>query len=356
MAALLSALLIFTGLSGLQSITTVSEVSVKAGGSISVPCLYGAKYTNHVKYLCKGYEWISCSYAVKSKTTDSSGRFSISDDKQRRIFTVTITAQTPQTHNFWCAVEINNGEDIRAYFQLSVTNDQPQLSVDHQEVTGFSGESVSIHFRHRISGQISWHTLGGSFVKEPSGTIEGTTVTITQTSQTEFTVTLSGLRTHSSGWYLCAKGDFRMPVHVTVKERPSTTTLEATTFVNILSSTLQAVSHTHVNTLSSTLQAVSHTPVSENYTTVQTESQSCCRAFIPPQSLIISGTLLVLLWMLALILWFTWRRRKQTKAQPSAAAVAEEELTYSTVSHIRPPNDRGPAGSEDVIYSTVAQH
>ncbi|XP_034563028.1 CMRF35-like molecule 1 [Notolabrus celidotus] len=97
MAALLSALLIFTGLSGLQSTTTVSKVSVKAGGSISVPCLYEAEYTNHVKYLCKGYEWISCSYAVKSKTTDSSGRFSISDDKQRRIFTVTITAQTPQS-------------------------------------------------------------------------------------------------------------------------------------------------------------------------------------------------------------------------------------------------------------------
>ncbi|XP_074519894.1 CMRF35-like molecule 7, partial [Halichoeres trimaculatus] len=135
MAAHLSALLILSGLSGIQSVTTVSKVSVRAGGSISVPCLYEPTYTNHVKYLCEGYYWNSCSYKVKSRTTSSSGGFSISDNKQERIFTVTIAAKSAGTYYYWCNVEIDNGIDDGTRFQHLVTKDQAPLSVDHQEVS-----------------------------------------------------------------------------------------------------------------------------------------------------------------------------------------------------------------------------
>uniref|UniRef100_A0A3Q0SFE0 Immunoglobulin domain-containing protein n=1 Tax=Amphilophus citrinellus TaxID=61819 RepID=A0A3Q0SFE0_AMPCI len=105
-----------------HSITTVSRVSVEAGKSISIPCLYDFQYINHVKYLCEGYSWNSCSYAVKTNEPDRSGKYSISDDKKQRIFTVTIKNVTDQNSHYWCVVEIPGiYVDIGKYFQLSVT-------------------------------------------------------------------------------------------------------------------------------------------------------------------------------------------------------------------------------------------
>ncbi|KAE8280697.1 hypothetical protein D5F01_LYC21260 [Larimichthys crocea] len=115
---------LLTGLIEIHSeIMTVSEVSVQAGRSISIPCLYDPRYTNHVKYLCKGRTWNFCKLVV---TTDqeSSGKYSISDDKYRRIFTVTINDLTSgDTDLWWCVVEIGGLDiiDESAYFHLSVT-------------------------------------------------------------------------------------------------------------------------------------------------------------------------------------------------------------------------------------------
>lgn len=115
--------IIFTGI---HSITTVSEVSVKAGQSVSIPCLYNSKYRQHVKYLCKGQRWPSCSFAVKTNQQDS-GRFLISDDRNQRIFTVTIKDLTGADTYYWCAVEIDGWTDQGVYFRLSVTTGQSQI-------------------------------------------------------------------------------------------------------------------------------------------------------------------------------------------------------------------------------------
>ena len=57
---------------------------------------------------------------------------------------------------------------------------------------------------------------------EPSGSIDGTAVTIDRSVPNVFTVAMSGLRTESSGWYLCVQGDLQIPVHLTVTEKPTT--------------------------------------------------------------------------------------------------------------------------------------
>ncbi|XP_051272565.1 polymeric immunoglobulin receptor-like [Dicentrarchus labrax] len=319
MALHLSVLLIFTGLTGIHSVTTVSKVSVKAGGSISIPCLYEPEYTHHVKYLCKGYTWELCSYSVRTDQPDSSGKFSISDDKQQRIFTVTINNLMMKDSSFyyWCAVEINVREDERKFFELSVTTGWPQLFVDHQEITGFNGEDVTIHGSYSNTGEIEWCRLGRSCVKEPSGSIDGTRVTINANVSKVFTVTMSGLRTESSGWYFCTKGGLQMPVHVTVKERPSTT------------------------------EPVNHTAVSAygEPTTVQGGKH---RAFIIPLSL------LIFILMVASFIWFMLRRHKQTKAPASAATAVEEEVSYSAVEFKRKALVKVEAADEDVTYSTLA--
>ena len=255
---------------GIHSITTVSKVSVKAGGSISIPCLYEPRYRNNLKYLCKGYDWISCSSAIKTDK-QSSGRFSISDDKIQRIVTVTIKDLKEQDRgDYWCAVDIKKLVDERKHFYLSVTGgkkpldifiqlllfkfkqfgwntlrrvhclfwrliirlptsaqsfspeDTPALNVDHQEIQGFIGEEITIKCHYSKRGVIKWCRLGRNCVTDPSGSIDGTEVTIDRRVPSVFTVTMSGLRTESSGWYWCDKGGFQMPVHLTVTEKPTT--------------------------------------------------------------------------------------------------------------------------------------
>ncbi|XP_030296714.1 polymeric immunoglobulin receptor-like [Sparus aurata] len=218
MAVTLSFLLIFIILKGIHSITTVSKVSVKDGGSISIPCLYESKYINNTKYLCKGYYWTYCSYAVKTNRP-SSGKFSISDDKIQRIFTVMIKDLKERDRGYWCAVEINNGYDAGKPFNLSVTRGTPSLYVDHQEITGLIGDKITIKCHHLYPGEMKWCRLGSSCVTEPSGLIDGTAVTIDRSVPNVFTVAMRGLRTESSGWYLCVQGDLQMPVHLTVKEK-----------------------------------------------------------------------------------------------------------------------------------------
>ncbi|XP_071061836.1 CMRF35-like molecule 5 [Pseudochaenichthys georgianus] len=121
MAVHLGFLLILFGLTGIHSITTVSKVSVRAGGSITIPCLYESKYRNYVKYLCKGSTWNFCSSVIKTNQQNSR-KFSISDDKKQRVFNVTINDLTEEdTAYYWCAVEINHGADFKEYFHLSVT-------------------------------------------------------------------------------------------------------------------------------------------------------------------------------------------------------------------------------------------
>ncbi|XP_070697444.1 polymeric immunoglobulin receptor-like isoform X1 [Pempheris klunzingeri] len=223
MAFHLSFLAILSGLSGIHSITTVSKLSVKKGNSISIPCLYDSTYINHVKYLCKGYSWSSCSYAVKTNQP-SLGSFSISDDKKHRIFTVTINdVMDKDADYYWCAVEINGGPDVKEYFHLSVAKGTPGLYVDNQEISAFKGDPISINCNYSTPGEKKWCRLGRSCVTGSSGSIDGTGVTISEmTAHAVFTVTMSKVRMENSGWYLCFKGDFQMPVHLTVTEPPTT--------------------------------------------------------------------------------------------------------------------------------------
>lgn len=93
---------------------------MKAGNDVSIPCLYEPKYKNHVKSLCRGYTWESCTYEIKTNQRNSE-KYSINDDKTQRVFTVTIKDVTHQAGFYWCIVEIDNGLDDGERFELQVT-------------------------------------------------------------------------------------------------------------------------------------------------------------------------------------------------------------------------------------------
>ncbi|XP_041647297.1 CMRF35-like molecule 2 [Cheilinus undulatus] len=151
MALQISCLLILTGLTGIFSISIVKRVTVKAGDSVSIPCLYEAKYKNHVKYLCKG--WYHCSSIVKTSQQNSQ-RFSISDEKEQRVFTVTINNLTNEDmDDYWCAVEINGQVDDKAHFHLSASGN-PYLYVDDQWITAYEGDNITIKCFNHYGGLI----------------------------------------------------------------------------------------------------------------------------------------------------------------------------------------------------------
>ncbi|XP_039857052.1 uncharacterized protein LOC120714753 [Simochromis diagramma] len=300
-AHLIVFLLLFSVLKGVHSITTVSKVSVEAGKSISIPCLYESQYIDHVKYLCEGHIWSSCSYAVKTNKPDPSGKYSISDDKKEQIFTVTIKNLTNQNTDYWCVVEINNGPDCGQYFQLSVTSGTPSLYVDHQRITGYIGENITIRCHPSNSGEMKWCRLGRNCVTGSSGSIDGTTVTTHMRDPDVSTVTMTGLRSEDSGWYWCAEGDIQIPVYLNVTEKP-----------------------------------------------IKIQENKEHRASYDTKILIIPLSVLVLILIMVLI-WFILSHKKR-KVELSAKAMTGEDVRYSEIGL---KENSSPRVDKEVIYSEI---
>ncbi|KAJ8387644.1 hypothetical protein AAFF_G00151940 [Aldrovandia affinis] len=77
------------------------------------------------------------------------GDVSITDDPAQKVFTVTLrNLQEGDSGQYWCAAEINNGQDVGAYLYLKVTTGTPDLSVVKNRVTSVVGGSVSVFCRY----------------------------------------------------------------------------------------------------------------------------------------------------------------------------------------------------------------
>ncbi|XP_034755064.1 polymeric immunoglobulin receptor-like [Etheostoma cragini] len=345
--------LILAGLIGIHSqIVTVSKASVKAGGSISIPCLYESGDINHVKYLCKGNKWLSCSYAVKTNQPDNSGKFSIYDDINQRIFTVKINGLTDDGGSYWCAVE-KKGWDVKQHFELSVTTGMPSLYVDHQEITAFEGRSVTVRCHCKYPKITQWCRLGSTCVSDQTGLIHGTTVTIDNSVPNGFTVTMMELKTESSGWYWCNNGDFQMPVHVTVHESTTTTTTTSPNTANF-TGTLPTTQHSSLLT-----SGEPHTAQPTNSTINGPGGENLQDKHKSSTIVTTLSTTLVLMLLVVPAAFFEWRmmiKGNKTKLEGSDITVNDlpkDSVTYSTivikdgVRILTEPVD----GS--VIYSTV---
>ncbi|XP_035610221.1 polymeric immunoglobulin receptor-like [Oncorhynchus keta] len=223
-------LFFLTGVSDAQSVSTVRHVSVKQGGSITIPCLYHQRYRNDVKYWCRGYYWLGCSTVVRTDHPKTSGKTSVSDDINQRVFTVTMTILSPSDSDYyWCIVDRNSKADDGARLQISVPPGTPEIYVDQQELTGVVGGSVTVLCYYSSQGSTGvWCRMGGSCVAVGHcGALDGTCVKLVQdqsrtTNGYVLMVTMSGLMMKNTGWYWCEKGDLQMPVHITVNQ-PTTT-------------------------------------------------------------------------------------------------------------------------------------
>lgn len=108
-------------------VTTVDEVSVLEGGSITVPCRYDPQYANHVKYWCWGSMRAFCSSLARTDetrpTNPTEDKVSIFDDPAQEMFTVTMNKLKEGDSGWYmCGVEIGNGwkPDDVAYTKVKV--------------------------------------------------------------------------------------------------------------------------------------------------------------------------------------------------------------------------------------------
>ncbi|XP_032397040.1 polymeric immunoglobulin receptor isoform X2 [Etheostoma spectabile] len=344
--------LILAGLIGIHSkIVTVSKASVKAGGSISIPCLYELGDKNHVKYLCKGNTWHTCSYAVTTNQPYNSGKFSIYDDINQRTFIVKMNDLTDDGGSYWCAVE-KGFWDVKQHFELSVTTGMPSLYVDHQEIIAFEGRSVTVRCHCKDPKITQWCRLGGTCVSDQTGSIDGTTVTINDSVPNGFTVTLMELKTESSGWYWCNNGDFQMPVHVTVHESTTTTT---TTLPNTANLTGRLPTTQHSSLLTN---AEPHTAQPTNSTINRAGGENLQDEHKSSTIVTILSTTLVLLLLVVPAAFFGWRMmiKDKTKLEGSDITVnnlPKESVTYSTIVIKDSVRQLTEPVDGSVIYSTV---
>uniref|UniRef100_A0A3B3S6Y6 Ig-like domain-containing protein n=1 Tax=Paramormyrops kingsleyae TaxID=1676925 RepID=A0A3B3S6Y6_9TELE len=102
-------------------VSTVKEVSVQEGGSVTIPCFYEDRYKTHVKYWCRGYFGDSCPPIVHSDSPQE-GKVSVRDDPDQRVFTVTINNLTVWDSGYYsCGVKICGASDVEDQVHLSVT-------------------------------------------------------------------------------------------------------------------------------------------------------------------------------------------------------------------------------------------
>lgn len=350
--------LILAGLMGIHSqIITVSQVSVKAGDSISIPCLYEPEYKTHVKYLCKGEKWRSCS-AVKTNQPDSSGKFLISDDPNQTIFTVKMkNLQNPIS--YWCAVEKPGIIlDVKQRFELSFTTGTPSLYVDQQEITAYEGGSVTVRCHCQERKERKWcrlsHLHPVRCVSEPSGSIDGTRVTIDANARNVFTVTMSGLRTDSSGWYWCGIKNFQMPVHITVHALTSTTTTTTPSTADIITTLPTTAQHSSLLT-----SAEPHTAQPTNSAINGTAGESQQDENKSSTMVIILTITLILLLLIVLAAFLGWKmmRRYKNKLQRTDITAgshtgSDPDVQYATIVHKQHVADQ-QKNEDSVTYSNI---
>ncbi|XP_029608010.1 polymeric immunoglobulin receptor-like [Salmo trutta] len=344
-----------TGLSDTQSVSTVSHVSVKQGGSITIPCLYNQRYSNNVKYWCRGYYWLGCSTVVRTDHPKTSGKTTISDNINQRVFTVTMTSlSSSDSDYYWCIVERKNKADDGVRLQISVTPGTPELYVDQQELTG-----VVLCYSSKLGGSGRWCRMGGSCVAVGhSVDLDGTFVKLAQ-EQRETTkgyvliVTMSGLMMENTGWYWCEKGDLQMPVHVTVNQ--ATTTQSTTTITTTQAPTTHQTSLTSAESHTSPIVTPSVSNRKNGVTDGNTgeKNQSLLEVLFIPLSL------LVVLIAVTLITWKMLRKHKDKKAkdQPPNTSVVMSRSSYSPSSEdmSKSLDDQYPSDLEhDITYSTVS--
>ncbi|XP_029912075.1 polymeric immunoglobulin receptor-like [Myripristis murdjan] len=183
------------------------------GREAEVSCRYDAGYESYSKYLCRG----ECDYTdvlIETGQTKK-GRYSFSDDKNKRIFIVTISdLNYKDGGKYWCGVT-RTGKDLYKEVKLQVVSDMCCGEVSTAQGEEGSPMSISCPYPPEHQHNLKYLCRG----KRPSTCLRQAVITSNNSSRGRFsihddkvagnfTVTISRLTPNDSGSYLCG-------VHIT---------------------------------------------------------------------------------------------------------------------------------------------
>ncbi|KAG7488453.1 hypothetical protein MATL_G00032760 [Megalops atlanticus] len=219
---------------GVQRMKKVSRLSVKRGGSVTIPCFYDQKYKDHLKYWCKGHVWIFCSIIVRSTDPQSQSQMtesvSITDDPAQQVVTVTMrNLKKRDSDSYWCGVRVGWKAEHIANVHLSVNKGSAGLSVLNNTVVGEEGGSVSVQclysdsLRDSVKMWCRTRDWNSCLIAGGSGTSQHASVLISDDRRGVLTVTVRRLERKDTGWYWCTAGEEQFPVHITVMHKNATT-------------------------------------------------------------------------------------------------------------------------------------
>ncbi|XP_057190677.1 polymeric immunoglobulin receptor-like [Triplophysa rosa] len=328
-----------------ESIRTLKHVTVREGGTVTIPCLYDSRYKLNPKYWCTGATWALCAINAHTNRT---GKWLITDDPSQNIFTVELKNLTTSDSGFhWCAVEMSKKLDHSQHLYLTVKAGKKGFF----SVSGDEGGNISVKClyssayknKHKQWCRIidkSCYTVGKSGTSQYS-------VQISDDESESFTVLMSGLMLKDSGWYFCSVGDQQAPVQLFVQWTNTSK-----------NSNLSLDNATSPFTISENHRIINHNK--EDNKSPSTDDRN--RIFV---LLCITGPLL----LLVVVAFFIWRIKRKHNGVlftpgPDPNSMAEDSMSpwYCTVLFKKANDDKeddhisircAPDRDDDVVYSTV---
>ncbi|KAB1266182.1 CMRF35-like molecule 1 [Camelus dromedarius] len=108
---------------GSAAITGPKAVSGLERDSLTVQCQYGPGWELYVKWWCRGADWDSCKFVVKTTGSEQEvkkDRVSIKDNQKNRSFTVTMEKlRLNDADTYWCGIE-RAGTDLGVQVEVTV--------------------------------------------------------------------------------------------------------------------------------------------------------------------------------------------------------------------------------------------
>nr|AHH83806.1 polymeric immunoglobulin receptor-like group 2-3 transcript variant 3 [Danio rerio] len=188
-----------------------NRITVKPGGSVTIPCYYDEKNTQ-LKY------WYSVNDECNTYTNTTEENLSVIDHPDQSLVTVTMrNLQEKHTGEYHCGV-VPGGVIYKIYLQVQ---DVPDVSVKSSSVSGHEGGNVSVQCFYS-SGyrdkQKRWCRFNDEkcFREKKTNTSKNSSVQISDDGESSFTVLMTGLTLSDSGWYYCSAGEQILPLQLTV--------------------------------------------------------------------------------------------------------------------------------------------
>ncbi|XP_048018482.1 polymeric immunoglobulin receptor-like isoform X2 [Megalobrama amblycephala] len=193
-------------------------LTIKSGGSVTIPCHYDEKKPPQKKY------WYSDNTLSNIYTNTTEENLSVIDHPDQSLFTVTMrNLQYKDTGDYYCAVETEGQTTITYDLYLRVQS-APDVSVVSSSVSGHEGGNVSVQCFYSFG--YKYELKQWCRYKDQSCYTVGRTDTSQRSSvqisddvrNRSFTVLMTGLRLSDSGWFFCSAGEAMNPVQLTVIE------------------------------------------------------------------------------------------------------------------------------------------